>query len=75
MPLYLTFDPNEEPAIQYKGYHIEVSRVGKGWRACIYAPSATRPLADSPCNLEKCDNEEIVVEAERVIDAHLTRNA
>jgi len=31
-----------------------------------------RPLADSPSNLEKSDKKEIVAQAKRVIDAHLT---
>jgi hypothetical protein len=70
MAMYVTSEPNDEPAFQYKGYRIEVSRVGKGWRATIFAPDATRPLADSPFNLEKSDKEEIVVKAKRVIDAH-----
>jgi hypothetical protein len=71
MPMCLTSEPNEPP-IQYRHYRIEVSRVGKGWRASIFAPNATRPLADSPSNLEKSDKQEIVAQAKRVIDAHLT---
>jgi hypothetical protein len=55
--------------IEYKGYRIEVSHVGKGWRAAIFAPGSTRPLADSPSNLEKSSTEEIVAEAKRIIDA------
>jgi hypothetical protein len=55
--------------IEYKGYRIEVSSVGKGWRAAIFAPRATRALADSPSNLEKSRTEEIVAEAKRIIDA------
>jgi len=46
--------------------------VGKGWRASIFAPNGKRPLADSPSNLEKSDKEEVVAQAKRVIDAHLT---
>jgi hypothetical protein len=47
--------------------------VGKGWRASIFAsPNAMRPLADSPSNLEKSEKKEIVAQAKRVIDAHLT---
>ena len=55
--------------IEYKGYRIKVSSVGKGWRASIFAPGSTRPLADSPSNLEKSRTEEIVAEAKRIIDA------
>jgi hypothetical protein len=58
-------------AIEYKGHRIEVSPVGKGWRAAIFAPGMTRAWADSPSNLEKSSNEDIVVEAKRVIDARL----
>jgi len=55
--------------IEYKGYRIEVSPVGRGWRAAIFAPGSTRALADSPSNLEKSSTEEIVAEAKRIIDA------
>ena len=55
--------------VEYKGYRIEVSQVGKGWRAVIFAPGSTRALADSPSNLEKSRTEEIVAEAKRIIDA------
>ena len=57
--------------IDYKGYRIEVSPLGKGWRASIFSPSSNRPLADSPSNLEKSRSEEIVAEAKRIIDARL----
>jgi hypothetical protein len=50
---------------------MEVSPVGKGWRAAIFAPGSTRALADSPSNLEKSRAEEIVAEAKRIIDARL----
>jgi hypothetical protein len=69
MPMYLASKPNE-PSIQYRHYRIDVSRVGKGWRASIFAPNAMRPLADSPSNLEKSDKKEILAQAKRVIDAH-----
>jgi hypothetical protein len=55
--------------IEYKGYRIEVSHVGRGWRAAIFAPGSTRALADSHSNLEKSSTEEIVAEAKRIIDA------
>ena len=54
-------------AIEYKGHRIEVSPVGKGWRAAIFAPGSTRAIADSPSNLEKSRSEEIVAEAKRII--------
>jgi hypothetical protein len=57
--------------VEYKGYRIEVSPVGKGWRAIVFAPGATRALADSPSNLEKSRTEEIIAEAKRIIDAQL----
>jgi hypothetical protein len=55
--------------IEYRGFRIEVSHVGRGWRAAILAPGSTRALADSPSNLEKSSTEEIVAEAKRIIDA------
>ena len=51
MPMFLASKPNG-PLIQYKHYRIDVSQVGKGWRASIYASNATHPLADSPVSLE-----------------------
>ena len=71
MPTCLTSESNDPP-IQYRHHRIEVSRVGKGWRASIFAPNAMRPLADSPSNLEKSDKKEIVAQAKGIIDAHLT---
>jgi hypothetical protein len=58
-------------AIEYKGFRIEVSPVGKGWRAAIFSPGTIRAWADSPSNLEKSSKEDIVGEAKRVIDARL----
>ena len=55
-------------AIEYKGYQIEVGCVGKGWRASIFAPGSSRPLPDSPSNLEKSTEKEIIAEAKRIID-------
>jgi hypothetical protein len=57
--------------VEYKGYRIEVSPVGRGWRAVIFAPGSIRALADSPSNLEKSSSEHIVAEAKRIIDARL----
>ena len=51
---------NIKTVIEYKGYRIEVSPVGKGWRATIFAPGSTRALADSPSNLEKSRTEDII---------------
>ena len=55
----------------YKGYRIEVSLVGKGWRASIFSPGSTRPWPNSPVNLEKSSQEEILAEAKRIIEARL----
>ena len=57
--------------IDYKGYRIEVTPVGKGWRASIFAPSSSVPWPDSPVNLEKSSTEEIIAEAKRIIEARL----
>jgi hypothetical protein len=59
------------PVIEYKGYRVEVGRVGRGWRASIYSPASTTPLPNSPTNLEKSSEEDIVAEAKRIIDARL----
>jgi hypothetical protein len=73
--MYLTSNRNDEPSVQYRRYRIEVSRVGKGWRASIFAPNARQPLTNSPFNLEKSEKEQIVEEAKRIIDAHLSQQA
>jgi hypothetical protein len=57
--------------IEYKGYRVEVCRVGKGWRASIYSSGSITPLPNSPTNLEKSNMDEIVAEAKRIIDARL----
>ena len=57
--------------IDYKGYRIEVSPVGKGWRASIFSPGSTSPWPNSPVNLEKSSTEEIVAEAKRIIEVRL----
>jgi hypothetical protein len=57
--------------IDYKGYRIEVSAVGKGWRASIFSPDSTAPWPNSPVNLEKSSTEEIVAEAKRIIEVRL----
>jgi hypothetical protein len=54
--------------IEYKGYRIEVSRVGRGWRASIYSPGSDAPWRDSPVNLENSQSEEIVEVAKQMID-------
>jgi hypothetical protein len=57
--------------LEYKGFRIEVTSVGKGWRASIFQPGANRALADSPSNLEKSSKEEIVAEAKRIVNTRL----
>jgi len=57
--------------VEYKGYRIELCRVGRGWRASIYSPGSTAPWRDSPANLERSRAEEIVTEAKQMIDARL----
>ena len=64
-------DANKMTVIGYKGYRIEVCRVGKGWRASIFSPGSISPWPNSPVNLEKSSTEEIVAEAKRIIEARL----
>jgi hypothetical protein len=59
-------------AIDYRGYRLLVSPVGKGWRAMIYAPGSPSALPESPATLEKSLKEAIVVEAKKIVDARLT---
>jgi hypothetical protein len=55
--------------LEYKGFRIVVSPLGKGFRANIFPPGVYHPLAESPANLEKSPSEDAVIEAKRVIDA------
>jgi len=55
--------------LNYKGYGLLVSPVGKGWRAIIYPPDSSFALPDSPAMLEKSSKDEIVAEAKKIIDA------
>jgi len=57
--------------LNYKGYRLLVSPVGKGWRAMIYAPGSLTALPESPATLEKSSKEAIVAEARKIVDARL----
>ena len=57
--------------IDYKGYRIEIGPVGKGWRASIFSPGSTSPWPNSPVNLEKSSEDEIVAEAKRIVEVRL----
>jgi hypothetical protein len=61
-----------EPDLIYKDHRIIVSRVGKGWRAMIYAPGSKAALRESPACLEECRKEVIVAEAKWIVDARRT---
>jgi hypothetical protein len=39
--------------LNYKGYRLLVSPVGKGWRAMIFPPGSSSALPESPAMLEK----------------------
>lgn len=55
----------------YREHRIEISPLGKGWRARIYPPDSNVTLAESPTMLEKSPKEAIVAKAKNIIDAHL----
>jgi hypothetical protein len=61
--------------LEHKGFRIEVTPVGTGWRASIFQPGANCALADSPSNLEKSSKEEIVAEAKQIVDASIAWKA
>jgi hypothetical protein len=60
------------PDLLYKEHRIVVSRVGKGWRAVIYAPGSSAALSASPSSLEQSTKDTIVAEAKRIVDARLS---
>ena len=57
--------------VDYKGYRIDVSPLGKGWRAVIYPPGSKSALPESPSSLEKIPKEVIVAEAMKIIDVRV----
>jgi hypothetical protein len=59
----------------YKGHRIAVSRVGRGWRAMIYAPGSSTALRESPASLEECREEAIMAEAKWIVDGRCTAAA
>jgi hypothetical protein len=61
--------------ILYKDHRIVVRRVGRGWRASIYAPGAHNALRESPASLEECRQEAIIAEAKWIVDARCTAGA
>ena len=60
--------------IEYKGFRLMPSRVGKGWRVEIFAEGSSSALPESPFILEKCSQEEIITEAKKIVDANTTNN-
>jgi hypothetical protein len=60
--------------LDYKGYRLLVSPVGKGWRAMIFPPGSSSALPESPSMLEKSSKEAIVAEAKKIVDARLVSN-
>jgi hypothetical protein len=58
-------------ALEYRGYRIETSPLGRGWRASIYAPGAMSPLPESLAVLEKASKEDVVARAKGVVDSIL----
>ena len=73
MKLTTNSDPIK-PELTYKGYRLFVNRVGKGWRAMIYAPGLSSALVESPVTLEPISKEAIVAEAKQIVDARLSAN-
>jgi len=55
--------------LDYRGYRLLVSPVGKGCRAMIFPPDSSSALSESPSMLEKCSKEAIVAEAKKIVDA------
>ena len=58
--------------IDYRGFRLLVSPVGKGWRAMIYAPGSQSALPESHATLEKSLKAAIVAEAKKIVDVRLS---
>jgi hypothetical protein len=59
--------------IEYKGYRLEARPIGKGWRVLIHPPGARSALSEYASDLEKDSKEAVIVEAKKIVDAHLGR--
>jgi hypothetical protein len=57
--------------LNFKGYRLLVSPVGKGWREMIFPPGSSSALPESPAMLEKSPKEAIVAEARKIVDERL----
>ena len=68
----IAFTEAVDPDLIYKDHRIVVSRVGKGWRAMIYAPGSKAALRESPAMLEPYRKEAIIAEAKWIVDARCT---
>ena len=58
-------------SIDYNGYRIEVSPLGKGWRTMIYPLGSKLALPENPSNMERVPKETIIAEAMTIIDARV----
>lgn len=65
------FNPSADVigVIQYKGFSLVPSKVGKGWRVNIFDADSTIPRPDSPCVLEPCGAADVLKEARDIVDS------
>ena len=57
--------------ITYKGYRLDPSPVGRGWRVFVYPPGNKPVLSEYASSLEKGSKERVIKEAKEIVDAHL----
>ena len=60
--------PKAVGVINYKGFSLVPSQVGKGWRVNIYDPGSTASRPDSPCVLEPCAEADVLKDARKIVD-------
>ena len=51
--------------IEYKGFSLVPSQVGKGWRVNIFDPGSTAARRESPCVLEPCAAADVLKDARK----------
>jgi hypothetical protein len=71
----IAFTDDVEPDLIYKDHAVAVRRVGKGWRAMIYAPGSKVALRESPVMLEDSSKESIIAQAKWIVDARCTASS
>jgi phosphomannomutase len=65
--------PTTAEIIEYMGYRLDPRPVGRGWRVFIYPPGNKPVLSEYASSLEKGSKDQVIKEAEKIVDTDLER--